>query len=196
MQIILASSSPARKEILTRLKIPFIAISPDIDETPTPGETPIELVQRLAKEKALAIAANCQEPAIIIGSDQVAMINDQIVGKPHTHENAITQLQAASGQCVTFYCGMSVHLTPSNHTDVILEKTDVYFRELTLKEIELYLHQEQPYQCAGGFKSEGRGALLTEKIVGTDPNCLIGLPAIALQGLLLEQGVNLLEYVS
>ncbi|MBD3668800.1 MAG: septum formation inhibitor Maf [Kangiella sp.] len=189
--IILASSSPYRKELLSRILDDFDAISPDIDETPFPDEEPIELVARLAQQKALAIAVNHPD-ALVIGSDQVCVLDKQILGKPGTMDKAIEQLQACSGQTVTFYtslCVTSAHETAQSTTVVV---TKVHFRSLNNIEIISYLEKEQPFDCAGSFKCEGLGIVLFEAIESKDPTALIGLPLIALATKLRELDVELI----
>lgn len=190
-RIILASSSPYRRELLSRILDDFEALSPDIDETPFPDEEPIELVARLAQQKALAVAVN-HPTALVIGSDQVCVLNNQILGKPGTMDKAIEQLKACSGQTVTFYtslCVTSAHETAQNTTVVA---TKVQFRQLNDKEIINYLEKEQPLDCAGSFKCEGLGIVLFEAIESKDPTALIGLPLIALATKLRKVGVELI----
>ncbi|MEO0367416.1 MAG: Maf family nucleotide pyrophosphatase [Pseudomonadota bacterium] len=188
--LILASSSPFRKELLERLAVPFTCISPDIDETPNPGETPIALVERLAIEKAQAVAAQF-ESGLIIGSDQIALHHDQIVGKPLTHENAVIQLKQASGSVVKLYTGLALVNAASGaiQSDVVPFATK--FKELSDTQIERYLRKEQPYQCAGSLKSEGLGIALLERFEGEDPSALIGLPLIRLISMLEIEGFDL-----
>lgn len=189
--IILASSSPYRKELLSRILNEFDAISPDIDETPFPDEEPIELVARLAQQKALAIAINHPE-ALVIGSDQVCVLNNQILGKPRTMDKAIEQLKACSGQTVTFYTSLCVTRANETVQNTTVVATKVQFRQLTETEIVRYLEKEQPFDCAGSFKCEGLGIVLFEAIESKDPTALIGLPLIALATKLRELGVQLI----
>lgn len=189
MKLILASSSPYRRALLARLKIPFEAIAPEVDESPRPREAPEQLVERLSVEKARKIAD--QHPdAIVIGSDQVAIYNGNIVGKPHSHERAVAQLREASGRTVTLYTGLALvnAATGSVQSEVIPYR--VTFRPLTDRQIESYLLKEQPYACAGSVKSEGLGIALLEKFDGDDPNTLIGLPLIRLIRMLEHEGVH------
>ncbi|MCL1144788.1 Maf-like protein [Shewanella marinintestina] len=189
--IVLASTSPYRQQVLEKLKLPFTTYSPEVDETPLENESPYELVLRLAKLKAAAGAA--QHPdSIIIGSDQVAVINGSIIGKPHTREKAIEQLCMASGQAITFYTGLALHNSSSGQIEAIVEPFTVHFRTLTHQQICRYIDIEQPLYCAGSFKSEGLGIALFEKLEGKDPNTLIGLPLISLIDLLHLQGSNVL----
>lgn len=189
MNIILASTSPFRKAILDNLGIPFTTAKPETDETPQNGETAAQLVERLAAAKAAAIKAD--NNTFIIGSDQVATIDGDILGKPHTVENAIAQLSRFSGRKVTFLTGLCLKKGTTSHT--IVEPFDVHFRDLTETDIRTYIEKEQPLNCAGSFKSEGLGILLFSKLSGRDPNALIGLPVIALNELFQKYNVNLLN---
>ena len=195
LPILLASSSIYRKQLLEKLQLPFTCASPDIDESVTLGETPHEYVQRLAIEKAKALQH--EFPAhIIIGSDQCAVLTvagqQQILGKPHTVQNAIKQLSQASGQQVTFLTGLCVYNSATQQQVSLVEPFNVHFRKLTLEQIERYIEQEKPLDCAGSFKSEGLGIRLFTALEGRDPNSLIGLPLIALIDLLEQQGVEVL----
>ncbi|MFD2166536.1 Maf family protein [Thalassotalea euphylliae] len=194
-KIVLGSTSPYRKEILAKLNIHFETAKPNIDEKPQANETPEQLVARLAEQKAMAVQADF-ENALIIGSDQVAVFGDKILGKPHTEENAIKQLMSFSGQHVTFLTGLSVFDTATKEAKTLVEQFSVYFRQLTELEIRAYVKAEQPLNCAGSFKSEGLGICLFEKLVGDDPNTLIGLPLIKLCELFKRFGVNVLEHQS
>ncbi|GIU12667.1 MULTISPECIES: nucleoside triphosphate pyrophosphatase [unclassified Shewanella] len=189
--IVLASTSTFRQQLLKKLELEFSCCSPDVDETPLDDESPTELVLRLAKLKAEAGAK--QHPnAIVIGSDQVAVIDNQIIGKPLNRETAIAQLTAASGQPITFYTGLAVHNANTGSVEAIVEPFTVHFRSLTSKQICNYVDIEQPFYCAGSFKSEGLGIALFERLEGKDPNTLIGLPLISLIDLLEAQGINVL----
>ncbi len=185
--LILGSGSPSRKALLDKLHIEYECVSPDIDETPLPHETVETMVERLAREKARKVAQTHPE-ALIIGADQVAMLDGKIFGKPGTHENATAQLKALSGHRVTFYTAMCLLNAPKNHEHVVIEPFYVTFRSLSDEQIEAYLQKEQPYHCAASFKSEGLGIVLTESFEGRDPNALIGLPLIQLTGLLAKEG--------
>ena len=190
-RLILASSSPFRRELLARLRLPFTSISPAVDETPLAGEAGDELALRLAIAKAQAIAAQ-HKKALVIGSDQVAVVNDTIVGKPGNHERARVQLAQASGRSVMFYTGLCLIDSASGREHSIIEPFQVLFKPLTSAQIERYLQLEQPYQCAGSFKSEGLGIALFERLIGDDPNALIGLPLIKLISLLDAEQVDIL----
>lgn len=190
MEIVLASTSPYRQEILKKLAMPFITDSPQVDETAYENEKPEALVIRLAEMKARAVAER-HGNSLIIGSDQVAVLNGKILGKPGNHENAVLQLQLASGQEVTFFTGLCLLNAENNTVQVLCVPFTVHFRQLSNTQIDRYLHKEQPYNCAGSFKSEGLGITLFEKLQGDDPNTLIGLPLIALVRMLENEGVVL-----
>ncbi|MDP2877991.1 MAG: Maf family nucleotide pyrophosphatase [Sulfuricella sp.] len=179
MKLILASTSPYRRELLSRLKLPFEVCSPEVDETPQPGETPAQTAYRLAIAKAKAPAKNVPE-ALIIGSDQVATLDGLQLGKPHTHENAVKQLSMMRGRSVVFHTALCLYNSRTGNTQAREIPFTVHFRKLTDAQIEHYLVKEQPYNCAGSAKSEGLGIALIEKMSGDDPNALIGLPLIAL----------------
>jgi len=190
-KLILASSSPYRRELLDRLKIPFEVMAPEVDETPRPGEMPEKLVERLAVEKAQKIA--WQIPgALVIGSDQVAVYNGSIVGKPHHHDKAVEQLRSASGRTVTLYTGLALVNADTRRVQREVIPYRVTFRALTDPQIESYLRLEQPYSCAGSVKSEGLGIALLEKFEGDDPNTLIGLPLIRLVRMLENEGIKII----
>lgn len=188
MNLILASTSPFRRAILDNLRIRFTTARPDADETPLPGETPQALVERLAIAKAQAVSA--PDDTFVIGSDQVAELDGQILGKPHTAERAFVQLSACSGREVVFHTGLC--LRRGNTYKSMVEPFIVQFRELTEAEIRHYIEREQPLNSAGSFKSEGLGILLFSALNGRDPNALIGLPVIALSELFRQFGLNLL----
>ena len=189
--IVLASSSPYRQELLSRLKIPFTSYSPEIDETALPNENFEAHVKRLSIAKALA--ASLQFPdALCIGSDEIAGLNSEILGKPLTHENAVLQLRKMSGQTVTFYTGVCITIKRSNYQDYRLALTKIHFRDLTDEMIETYLQKEQPYFSAGSFKSETLGTALIKRFEGHDPTALIGLPLIDLTEMLEKAGGKVL----
>lgn len=187
--IVLASSSPYRHALLTRLNLPYQSISPDIDETPLNNEQPDALVSRLAYEKAFAIAKNVDN-TVVIGSDQVATINNHILTKPGNMENAITQLLACSGNNVTFYTSLCVVDTQDSKHHQIVDTFTVGFRELSIQQIKRYLEIEKPFDCAGSFKAEGMGITLFTHLSGRDPNSLIGLPLIQLTSILQQLGLD------
>jgi septum formation protein len=186
--VILASSSPYRRDLLARLRLPFEAIAPHVDEAPQAGEAPRALVERLAVAKARAVAAH-RPNALIIGSDQVAVHGDVIVGKPRDHADALHQLRAASGRSVTLYTGLALLNAVTRRVQSEVVPYAVKFRELTDAQIENYLRAEGPYNCAGSVKSEGLGIALLERFEGDDPNALIGLPLIRLVRMLENEGV-------
>ncbi|UCZ74770.1 Maf-like protein [Dickeya zeae] len=188
-RIVLASTSVYRKALLEKLGLAFICAAPDYDETPDTGENATELVRRLAIGKARSLAERYPD-SLIIGSDQVCVMGNAITGKPHTPENAIRQLQQASGQCITFYTGLALFNSATAHLQSVVEPFDVYFRTLSTREIERYVDIEQPLDCAGSFKSEGLGITLFDRLSGRDPNTLVGLPLITLLELLRAEGVN------
>ncbi|GGA86990.1 Maf-like protein [Neiella marina] len=189
--IILGSTSPFRKTILEKLAIPFVCCAPDIDESAQDNELPKDLVERLAIEKAQAVATNYQH-GLVIGSDQLAVVDGMVLGKPHSHEKAVAQLQNSSGKVVTFYTGLCLLDVESGDYQSLVEPFEVHFRALTDAEIEHYLKLETPYKCAGSFKSEAAGISLFKKLVGDDPNTLMGMPLIRLIELLRNQGVDVL----
>lgn len=189
--LILASSSPYRREVLSRLGVEFESLSPDIDESHHENESPGELVRRLAQEKAAAIAPS-HPRALIIGSDQVATLGNHVLGKPGSHAQAVEQLKMASGKRVTFLTGLCLLNSESGRRQVCCEAFHVEFRDLTEAEIESYLNKEQPYNCAGSFKSEGLGVCLFQRMQGDDPASLIGLPLIQLVNMLREEGLDVL----
>ena len=190
--LILGSSSVYRVELLRKLNLPFRTVSPNIDEAPLQNEVPAELVKRLAEQKAIAIALS-HPKALIIGSDQVAVLHGDILGKPGTHEAATEQLQAASGQTVLFLTGLALFNSETHRMQSLVEPFEVTFKNLSDKQIQFYLEKEEPYQCAGSFKSEGLGISLFDKLQGNDPNSLIGLPLIELISLLNNEGLDVLQ---
>ncbi|WP_432453033.1 Maf family protein [Agarivorans sp. QJM3NY_29] len=190
-RLVLASSSPFRKQLLQKIVPEFSTFNPDIDETPFANETAEHLVKRLAEQKAIAGESQFQQH-LIIGSDQVCCINHKIVGKPGDHQTAIKQLTEASGQTITFYTGMALYNSENKQMNSLVEPFEVKFRDLSIELIERYLQLEQPYNCAGSFKSEGTGIVLFKHLRGDDPNSLIGLPLIKLCALLEAQGFTLL----
>ncbi len=191
MQLVLGSSSPFRKQLLQQLGLEFETDSPDIDETPLTDETVEEMVLRLSVAKATEIAKR-HSNSLIIGSDQSALLNGKILHKPGNHETATQQLQDASGQKVVFQTGLCLYNTETNTYQSKLVPYTVTFRTLSDEMIENYLQKEQPYQCAGSFKSEGLGVALFESMQGTDPSALIGLPLIELTNMLTHEGFSVL----
>jgi len=188
LPLLLASSSVYRRDLLSRLRLPFTCSSPDIDESHRPGESALELVKRLSLEKAQALAAS--HPAhLIIGSDQVAVLNNQIIGKPHTFDKARQQLLNASGASVSFLTGLTLLNSQTGEYETDCVPFTVHMRTLSTEQIERYLHAEQPYDCAGSFKAEGLGVSLFQRTEGDDATSLVGLPLIRLVDMLLAQGV-------
>jgi MAF protein len=188
--IVLASTSPFRQQLLEKLAVPFHIASPSFDETPLPDEGPFELVKRLAKGKAESCSV--EKPSLIIGSDQVCVIDGEIIGKPLSRAKAIEQLSRQSGRKIKFYTGLAVYNTVTTKTDVKVDTFTVHFRSLSQKKIERYIDKEEPFSCAGSFMCEGLGIALFEKLEGKDPNTLIGLPLIDLIDMLEEHGVEIL----
>ena len=189
-QLILGSTSPFRKELLQRFNIPFITATPNIDETPLDQESPTDYVNRLSLEKARAVAQ--QHPnALIIGSDQCSVLKGSIRGKPGNHYNATQQLRESSGERVSFLTGLCLYDSQTQCYQLDIVPFYVDFRKLNDAEIEAYLKAEQPYACAGSFKSEGLGVTLFKRLQGDDPTALIGLPLIRLAEMLREKGIAL-----
>jgi septum formation protein len=186
--LILASSSPYRQQLLQRLGMPFVAIAPNLDESPQPGESPKNITLRLAKAKAQAIAS-LHPKAWVIGSDQSADLNGHAIGKPGTHAAALAQLKQMQGQIVVFHT--SLCLIGQGFCETTHVPTTVQFRNLPEQVLDQYLRLEQPYDCAGSAKSESMGIILLEKIESEDPTALIGLPLIALTSLFLQAGIPL-----
>lgn len=191
LRLVLGSSSPFRRSLMERLGLDFATAVPDIDESPRPGESPEALVLRLAEEKARAVARE-HPRSLIIGSDQVACIDGEILGKPGNRQAAVRQLSRASGQWVYFHTGLCLYNAETNRVQLVCEPFQVQFRSLTGEQIERYLDLEQPFNCAGSFRSEGLGIALFERMHGEDPNALIGLPLIRLITLLANEGVSVI----
>ena len=191
MELVLASTSPFRKALLERLQVNFHCDSPDIDESPLAGEAVTDMVVRLAKLKAEAVAEKYRN-ALVIGSDQSAVLDGEILSKSGNFDNAVRQLQKASGKRIVFQTGLCLLNTATGNIQTACVPYTVVFRKLTQEMIENYLKKEQPYNCAGSFKSEGLGIALFEKFEGEDPNALIGLPLIKLISMLEHEGFNVL----
>ena len=191
-RLILASGSAYRKELLQRLRLPFEVMSPEIDETSLPDETPVDTAMRLAQAKAQKIAEQTS-PALVIGSDQVATLDNHQIGKPGNHANALAQLQMMRGRSVVFHtalCLINTYPNSSKPHQIVNIQTVVTFRDLPDAELDAYLKIEQPYDCAGSAKNEGLGIALIASIEGTDPTALTGLPLIALTSMLRNCGVS------
>jgi septum formation protein len=190
--LILASTSRYRRELLARLRLPFEVVSPQVDETPAPGEPPAVLAQRLALAKAQAVAAT-RPQAVVIGSDQVADLDGRPMGKPGTHERAVEQLRQLSGRRAVFQTAVAVVRADRGYARTLLAPVTVQFRTLADAEIERYLRAEQPYDCAGSAKSETLGIALLARIDSDDPTALVGLPLIRTCTLLREAGLDPLD---
>jgi septum formation protein len=191
MQLVLASTSRYRRGLLERFEIPFSVADPGVAEERLAGESPEGMARRLAEAKALAVANRFRD-ALIIGCDQVAVGNGEVLGKPGTRENAVRQLRALSGRDAVFHTAVCVHKTSDGSSRVRVVPCRVTFRKLDDGTIDRYLAREQPYDCAGSAKAEGLGIALIAKMEGEDPSALVGLPLIALVDLLHEQGLNVL----
>ncbi|HAF43787.1 MAG TPA: septum formation inhibitor Maf [Gallionellaceae bacterium] len=189
--LILASTSIYRSQLLSTLQIPFQTAAPDVDETPLPGESAEQTSLRLSRVKAEVVAERFPG-ALIIGSDQVALLEGKQLGKPLNHDNAVKQLRSMRGKVVTFFTALSLLNAANGEMQTDVDITKVSFRDLSDDAIERYLLKEQPYHCAGSAKSEGLGIALIGRIEGNDPNALIGLPLILLVGMLEKQGVRIL----
>ena len=188
--LVLASSSIYRNELLKRLQIPFETMAPNVDETPLPDESARATSERLACVKAKAVADRYPD-ALIIGSDQVALLDGKQLGKPITHDNAVNQLRAMSGRTTHFYTALTLLNSKTGHLQTKVAENFVTLRDLSDQDIESYLLKEQPYHCAGSAKSEGLGIALISRISGDDPNALIGLPLILLTEMLRRENVRL-----
>lgn len=189
-RLVLASSSRYRSELLARLRIPFATAAPNVDESPLLNETAQQTSARLSLSKAQAIATLYPD-ALIIGSDQIALLDNQQLGKPLSHSNAVKQLRAMSGKKVSFYTALTLLNTRSQTTQTEVAVNHVHYRELSDAQIESYLHAEKPYDCAGSCKTEGLGIALISRMEGDDPNALTGLPLILLVSMLLKEGVTI-----
>ncbi len=190
--LVLGSTSVYRRELLQRLRLPFEVVRPKVDETPHPHEAPAALAQRLAMAKARAVALQ-HLPAVVIGSDQVADLNGEPLGKPGSHERAVLQLQRMRGQTVIFQTAVAVVCMETGFADQALVQVKVRFRTYSDDAIEAYLRAETPYDCAGSAKSEGLGIALLEQIDNQDPTALVGLPLIETCRLLRAAGIPLLD---
>jgi septum formation protein len=188
--IILASSSVYRRELLQKLQIQFSCVSPKVEETPLPEEKPHQTALRLAQEKAKKVADEYPH-ALVIGCDQVATLDNIPLGKPLNHQNAIKQLQLMRGREVTFYSALCLLNAATGNLQTEVVPTLVKFRQYSDQEIENYLAKDQPYQCAGSAKSEGLGIVLIERMIGEDPNALVGLPLIKLVTMLSNEKISI-----
>lgn len=192
--LILASTSPARKQLLERLQVPFTIVPPQVDETPLPNESAYELTARLAKAKAEAVAQQFGE-GLIIGCDQVITLDQEIFGKPGNHQQAVIQLNKMSGKSVTSWTGLCLLNAKTKKQQLTVENYYVYFRSFTTEMIEQYLQRDKPYQCAGSIKAEGIAVALFERFEGADPAALLGLPLIKLVRFLESEGFNILKAI-
>jgi MAF protein len=190
LPIVLASGSSYRRQLMEKLGLHFETHAPNVNETPSPNETPQQLAGRLATDKAQAIA-HLYPSHLIIASDQVAALSHRILGKPGNHQAATEQLLLCSGKSVCFYTGLTLLNTQSHTLHNLVEPFTVHFRELTAEQIDYYLLMDKPYDCAGSFKAEGLGICLFKRLEGNDPNALIGLPLIQLVSLLNKEGIHL-----
>jgi septum formation protein len=191
-KLVLGSTSVYRRELLSRLRIPFSVAAPDVDETPLPGERPVDLARRLALAKAQAVARKFPD-CVVIGSDQVADLDGEPLGKPGNHARALAQLQHMRGKTVIFHTAVAVVCLENGFEQEALAPVKVRFRDLSDGEIEAYLRVEEPYDCAGSAKSEGLGIVLLESIDSDDPTALVGLPLIRTSAMLRAAGVALLN---
>ena len=193
MKLVLASTSRYRRELLARLHLPFEVAAPDVDETPLPGESPSQTALRLSVLKAQVVAAQYPD-ALIIGSDQVLMLDAGQLGKPGNYANAFAQLKRMQGKAMVFHTALTLLNSRTGHTQTRDVPTVVQIRQLSYAQIEHYLKKEQPYDCAGSAKSESLGIALMERMDSPDPTALIGLPLMALTGMLLNEGVDVLTW--
>lgn len=193
MTLVLASTSRYRRELLSRLGIPFEVLAPDIDETPLPGETPAATALRLSVQKAQAAAAVYPD-ALIIGSDQVLMLDSEQLGKPGNFDKAFAQLKKMQGRAMVFHTALTLLNSRSGRTQTRDVPTVVHIRALTDAQIAAYLHKEQPYDCAGSARSEALGIALMQRMDSPDPTALIGLPLMALTEMLMDEGIDVLTW--
>jgi septum formation protein len=192
MKLVLASTSRYRRELLSRLHIPFEIAAPDVDETPLPGESPSQTALRLSVLKAQAVAQQFPD-ALIIGSDQVLMLGEEQLGKPGNFDNAFAQLKKMQGKAMVFHTALTLLNSKSGHSQTRDVPTVVHIRTLSDAQIEAYLKKEEPYDCAGSAKSESLGIALMERMESPDPTALIGLPLMALTEMLMNEGVDVLK---
>jgi septum formation protein len=193
MKLVLASTSRYRRELLSRLHLPFDIISPDVDETPLPSESPSQTALRLSVLKAQAATRQFPD-ALIIGSDQVLMLDAEHLGKPGNHENAVAQLEKMQGRAMVFHTALTLLNGRTGRTQTRDIPTVVHIRKLSHAQIEAYLKKEQPYDCAGSAKSESLGIALMERMDSPDPTALIGLPLMALTEMLVNEGIDVLTW--
>jgi septum formation protein len=192
MKLVLASTSRYRRELLSRLHVPFDVVAPDVDETPLPGESPSQTALRLSVLKAQAVAKQFPD-ALIIGSDQVLMLDAKQLGKPGNYDNAFAQLKKMQGKAMVFHTALTLLNSRTGHVQTRDVPTVVHIRKLSDVQIEAYLKKEEPYDCAGSAKSESLGIALMERMDSPDPTALIGLPLMALTEMLMNEGVDVLK---
>ncbi|MEW6678399.1 MAG: Maf family nucleotide pyrophosphatase [Pseudomonadota bacterium] len=193
MQLVLASTSPYRRELLARLGVPFEAAAPDVDETPLAGESPDATAQRLSVLKARAVAEKFPD-ALIIGSDQVALLEGKQLGKPGSFDRAVEQLQAMRGKALEFHTALTLLNAATGHTQTAVVPVRLVMRNYTDAQIAAYLHKDQPYNCCGSAKSESLGIALIARYETEDPNALVGLPLIKLTEMLANEGLDVLTW--
>lgn len=193
MRLVLASTSPYRRELLARLGVPFEVAAPDVDETPLPGESPDDTAMRLSLRKAQAVAARFPD-SLVIGSDQVALLEGRQLGKPGTHENAVAQLQAMRGKTLEFHTALTLLNATTGHAQTANVPVRLVMRDYSEAQIEAYLRRDQPYNCCGSAKSESLGIALIARYETEDPNALVGLPLIKLTEMLANEGLDVLTF--
>ena len=193
MKLVLASTSPYRRELLARLGVPFETATPDVDETPLAGETPDGTAQRLSVLKAQVVAKQFPD-ALIIGSDQVALLEGRQLGKPGTHEKAVAQLQSMRGKALEFHTALTLINAATGHVQTVNVPVRLVMRDYTDAQIEAYLRKDQPYNCCGSARSESLGIALIARYETEDPNALVGLPLIKLTEMLANEGLDVLAY--
>jgi septum formation protein len=190
LRLVLASTSSYRRQLMDRFGLPFTVAGSNVDESPLPGESAVDLVRRLARSKAEAVAQR-HTKSLVIGSDQLALCGRDVLGKPGSGERAIAQLKSLSGHRVTFNTAVHIVDSDTGSNEGHLDVTTVYFRKLTDEEIRRYVARDKPYDCAGGFKAEALGLTLFDRVDSHDPTALIGLPLIWLAGALRRHGFTL-----
>ena len=193
MKLVLASTSPYRRELLSRLGVPFDVAAPDVDETPLPGESPDDTAQRLSLLKARAVAERFPD-ALVIGSDQVALLDGRQLGKPGTHDKAVAQLQAMRGKTLEFHTALTLLNAQTGNVQTANVPVRLVMRDYTDAQIEAYLRKDQPYNCCGSARSESLGIALIARYETEDPNALVGLPLIKLTEMLANEGLDVLTY--
>ncbi len=193
MKLVLASTSPYRRELLARLGVPFEVAAPDVDETPLPGESPDDTAQRLSVLKARAVAAHFPD-ALIIGSDQVALLEGVQLGKPGSHDNAVAQLRAMRGKALEFHTALTLLNAKTGSAQTANVPVRLVMRSYSDAQIEAYLRRDQPYNCCGSARSESLGIALIARYETEDPNALVGLPLIKLTEMLAREGLDVLTY--